>query len=220
MKKILLLTLIIVSISIISSSKLHAYDITVGATTWYAWMNQYADDFPTDKMGAALLYGPAVSVKYDEEFNLTFVFLYGRYDAFDRKDSDLALNYRWSEFIKVFAGLKYMGYTDAFIQHNALGPGFGASITYPLTEDIFLLGTLSGLFLFGNERFDYIVKEKESFIEYGLNMTMSFAYYIADFSTAISLGGRCQFYRTSYFEDTLDYNTLCYGVTLTATYTF
>ena len=227
MKKILLLTLIITCLSAMNTRhalsilRIDATDITIGATAWYAWMERYTDNFPTEKLGSALLYGPALSVKFDENFNLTFIFLYGVYDSFDRRDSDLALNYRLSDYFKVFAGVKYMGFTDALKQHNAVGPGLGVSATVPITGDIFLLATMSGLYLWGSEKYDdSIVNEKESFNEYGINGTLAFAYYIADFSTVISLGARYQYYKTDYKEYTLDYKTACYGITLTATYTF
>ncbi|MCL1834173.1 MAG: hypothetical protein FWG49_06700, partial [Leptospirales bacterium] len=147
---------------------------------------------------------------------------YGVYDDFDRMDSDLAINYRLTDYFKLFAGIKYMGYSDALKTHNALGPGLGVSATFPITEDIFLLATMSGLYLWGSEEFDdSIVTEKEKFNEYGINSTVSFAYYIADYSTAISLGGRFQYYKTDYKKDyPFDYKTACYGISLTATYTF
>ena len=221
MKKILLLTLTITFIGIAIPHKIYASDITIGATAWYAWMERHPDNFPTEKLGSALLYGPVLSVKYNEDYNLTFIFLYGKYDEFEKRDSDLALNYRLNNYLKLFIGTKYMGYTDALIQHNAFGPGAGVSATVPVTNDIFLLATLSGLYLFGNEKFDdSVVIEEDVLNEYGVNGALAFAYYIADYSTAISVGWRYQYYKTDYKEKALNIKTSCYGITLTATYTF
>ena len=106
-----------ICISVITPSKVHAVDISVGATTWYAWwgMNHGRGTIDFDP---EFLYGPALSVKFNDDFNLTFVYLYGEFDyqwrnepksKITRYDSDLALNYRLNDYIKVFAGIKYMG---------------------------------------------------------------------------------------------------------------
>ena len=220
MKKILL-AIIAVYIGITAPYKLYAIDISVGAATYYAWTNRHVDGFSREKLGSALLYGPALSAKMNADFNLTFVYLYGEYDSLDRRDGDLALNYRLNNYFKVFAGIKYMGHTEALKQHNALGPGLGLSATVPVANDVFLLATLSGLYLWGNEKYDdSIVNEKEGFNEYGINGTLSLAYYIAPASTVISLGGRSQYYKTVYKKDSFNYKIACYGVTLSATYTF
>jgi hypothetical protein len=110
---------------------------------------------------------------------------------------------------------------DALKDHHALGPGFGLNASLPITDNIFLLATLSGFYLWGNEEFDdSITKEKEKFNEYGANGTLSLAYYINSASTVISLGGRYQYYKTDYSEYSFNYKTASYGLTLTATYTF
>ena len=104
MKKLLLLTFI--AISIITPYKSYAVDITAGLTGWYAWGEQYnvqTGDVRNSLVESdpSLLYGPALSVKFSDDFNLTFVFLYGKFNAtkndggspeeskFTRIDSDL-----------------------------------------------------------------------------------------------------------------------------------
>jgi len=224
MKKIILLTFIAISISIIFQNKLYATDITVGAVVWHAWIDKYTAEFPREKRGSELLYGPTLAAKINDDLNLTFIFLYGeydKYDHFDRRESDLALNYRLDDNFKLFAGIKYMGYKDTFDTHNALGPGFGLSSTLPIIDNIFLIATLSGMYLLGIEKYDdTITKRNKKFNEYGANGTLAFAYYISSASTVISLGGRYQYYKTDYDGDSFNYKTATYGLTLTATYTF
>ena len=91
---------------------------------------------------------------------------------------------------------------------------------------------MSGLYLFGNDSF--VTEEiwgsppndiKVAYNEYGFNSNISLAYYIADISTVISLGGRFQYliadYKNKDNDVYLDYiRFMIYGVTLTATYNF
>ena len=270
MKKFLLLTSIAICISIITPHKLHAVDITVGAATWYTWWD--FDQIQTDRdsrpaawnldADPAFLYGPALSVKFNDDLNLTFVYLYGKFDAegisdtgvstlptvnarIKRSDSDLALNYRLNDYLKLFAGAKYMNFKysisfphntydiDISIKHTGIGPGLGLNATFPVVDNLFLLGTLSGFYLWGNEKEDYYAwersprdiakssKYKFKFKEYGFNSTLSLAYYITPASTVISLGGRFQYVKTDYKDSSVGNGThKFYGLTLTATYSF
>ena len=264
------LTLLILAIALLpaifsDSSKAHAYDITAGATTWYAWGKQY--NYQKDKKARfnslvesdpSFLYGPAISVKYDDDFNLTFVFLYGRFESekseFKRIDSDLALNYKLNDYLKVFAGLKFLSYgvmptklnffgetnfiIDDIDTHTSYGTGLGLSATVPIIENLFGLATLSGLYLLGNQKFD-IEKAiitgpppgmhieyrsiKIWYHEYGVNTNASIAYYISNWSTVVSLGGRLQYIIADYKSNDIYVSSirfLIYGMTLTATYTF
>jgi hypothetical protein len=221
MKRILLLTLTAMCVVVTGNTMSFAADITVGAAAWYAWMDKTQDDCPKEELGSTLLYGPALSAKFNEDYNLTFIFLYGKFDTLDRIDSDLALNYRLNDYFKVFAGIKYLGHTQAFIVQNSLGPALGVSAAYPVIDDLFLLATMSGLYLWGTEKFDNsIISNEKDLTKYGINGTLALAYYLADFSTAISLGGRYQHLKTDFDGDGFNYNTAIYGITLTATYTF
>jgi len=252
----------ILFISAIIPCKLYAFDITIGLTTWYAWGEQYNVQTGQAKNSLiesdpALLYGPALSVKFSDDFNLTFVFLYGKFNAvkndggtpeeskFSRIDSDLALNYRLSNYFKVFAGAKYLSYdivpnnddTDFILTkinpHRSYGLGLGFSATIPITGNLFGLATVSGLYLLGNDSFatrnmwlPEIKKDvKISYNEYGFNSNLSIAYYLAEYSTVISLGGRFQYLLANYKDKdngvALDYiRFVIYGATLTATYNF
>ena len=166
----------------------YAIDITAGATTWYAWGRQYytqnepSGDFNSfTKSDPGFLFGPAIAVKFNNDFNLTFVYLYGKFDAkkgdgtkadFKRNDSDLALNYRLNDYFKVFLGVKYLSYDivpvkDNFFSgntfevrgidsHISYGPGLGISATVPLIGNLFALATVSGLYLWGKEKIDML----------------------------------------------------------------
>lgn len=221
MKKYLLLILIAIFIGIVIPQKLHAVDISVGASTWYCW---WTGGSPTDEEpDPTFLYGPALSVKFNDEFNLTFVYLYGKYDMpgmddkFKRKDSDLALNYRLNNFFKVFAGLKYLGVSTTGFDWYGVGPGLGLSAAFPVAENLFLLANVSGFHIWSTE--DQEGKSKTHAKGYGINSTLSLAYYIAPASTTISLGGRYQFINSDYKDSEVE-TTKFYGVTLAATYTF
>jgi len=233
MKKYLLLLFIIACIGIVIPHKLYATDITVGASTWYSWWDgEFQGD---DKIDPAFLYGPALSVKFNDDFNLTFVYLYGKYDIkgiardsgdpykakLKRKDCDLALNYRLNDIFKVFGGIKYLGASAAAMGFDwyGWGPGLGLSATFPVAENLFLLGTLSGFHLWTKEDGDGGDDRGKG---YGINTTLSLAYYIAPASTTLSLGGRYQYLDSGYDNSSDDGppKQKFYGVTLTATYTF
>jgi len=262
MKK-LFLTLTAISISIIITHKVYAVDVTAGATTWYAMSEQYytqSGGFLINdllvKSDPAFLYGPTLAIKFNNDFNLTFVFLYGTFDItkdkgidiskkskYQRIDSDLALNYRLNDYFKVFGGMKFLYYditpiitdygTFTIINidpHISYGAGLGLSATVPIVGDLFVLGTISGLYLWGADKVKIGDKDgnnprniKNSYNEYGINTTLSLAYYIASASTVISLGGRFQYIMADYNDNPICLDSIkftIYGVTLTATYTF
>ncbi|HOP63509.1 MAG TPA: hypothetical protein PK358_10125 [Spirochaetota bacterium] len=212
-----------------------AVDISAGATTWYSWWDFEEDNTSyTPDIDPTLLYGPALSVKFNDEYNLTFVFLYGKFDMQEgegssveitRIDSDLALNYRLNNYFKLFFGGKYMGYTqDNGFSHLGLGPGAGISAVFPMGWDFYLLGNVSGLYLWGNHEpsDDSTEDSTQKYNEYGFNSSLSLAYYIAPASVTLSIGGRYQYFKTI-FEDSDDNEDMThqfYGVTAAATYSF
>ena len=89
-------------------------------------------------------------------------------------------------------------------------------IANPVIDNLFLFAALSGLYIWGDEENN--LGNKDYYREYGINSTLSIAYYIADFSTTVSLGGRFQYFKTDY--DDGNNKHMFYGITLTATYTF
>jgi hypothetical protein len=237
MKKVMALfsTAIIILISI---TTLHAAagDISVGATAWYATWETKWDGKDEITYDPDFLYGPVISASITSDVNIAFVFLYGGFDMsienqegvikVKRYDSDLTLSYRLGSMIRVFGGAKYIGFTwpdDG--KHEALGPGAGFSAVIPLGGDFFLMGNISGLYLFGKEKGqsstgNYNTKTKE----YGGNASISLSYHIPAASTTISLGGRYQYIFMDYdktIPDTAeDSSNTFYGVTLSAVYSF
>ena len=231
MKKLLLFIAII---SIIIPSKLFAVDISVGASTWYAWYKPSGGG----SVDPALLFGPALSVKFDDDYNLTFVYYYGEYEynygrTSKRHDSDIALNYRLNNFLKVFGGIKYRKVTANSneysvppplvviygIKTDSIGPGLGLSATYPIIRNMYVIGTGSGLFLVRRSEYDlgFGVNDKRYYHNYGYNFSLGIAYYIEPASTIINLGGRYQCFMDR--KDTSIKDSF-YGITLTATYSF
>ena len=267
MQKIIFSAIILAFIFLpaVFGGKAYAVDITAGATTWYAWGRQYYTQkdpsgtyYTTVKSDPGLLYGPALAARFNDDFNLTFVYLYGKFDAekgdgtkanFKRNDSDLALNYRLTDYFKIFLGAKFLSYDIVpakdnywgslsfeikdMKSHTSYGPGLGVSATVPITGNIFGLATISGLYLLGKEEIDIIDRSnvftpvsrtlKIGYNEHGINSNISIAYYIAQASTVISLGGRFQYIMADYKGNEIylsDIKFMIYGATLTATYTF
>jgi len=233
---------LLILVSMLIPSKVHAVDISVGATTWYAWMvRDYSEGDGTfkAKLDPAFFYGPVLSVKLNDDFNFTFIYLYGKFDAtmsapgvdlkliFKRQDADLALNYKLNNYFKIFAGIKYIGHSmlwvrdEETIEHNGYGPGLGISLTFPITDNVFILGNIGGIYLWGNGKSTGHGK-LANYNESGVNSTLSLAYYIASASTTVSLGGRFQYFKSDYdySSGTMWYKNKIYGATLMATYSF
>ena len=190
---------------------------------------------------------------------------------YKRRDVDIAINYRLNDYLKLFAGAKQMAYKAGFSgevktgnsgiitldsiytgykKPNAYGPGLGLNCTLPVIENLFILGTLSGFYLWGKEKDSLEIfggyksgnnfSDEFSYKEYGINSNLSIAYYITSISTVISLGGRMQYFKTDCgnIKDLyiFAYNSgspapgdgiyngnkiqKIYGITLTATYSF
>lgn len=233
MARKILLTLLALCIIPLFPDQTKAADLSVGATAWYtAW--DYEDDAHSDiEYDPSFLYGPVLSTTFTQNLSMSFVFLYGEFDmkmdngtqSLKRYDSDLTLNYRISDYFKLFAGAKLMGFTwDPDGTHMAVGPGAGISTTIPLGGNFFMLGYLSGMYLRGEEDGTKGVPYKEKANEYGGNGSISLAYYIPSASTTISLGGRYQQLRIAYENNnsgmTPDSTSRFYGITLTAVYSF
>lgn len=242
MKRFLLsATVIFIFMSVMWPATGSAVEMSVGASTWYLWMKTEARDYETTTE-STLMYGPALSAKFTDDFNLTFVFLYGKFkditnsdnvDTLDvvtydmkRYDSDLALNYRLNSYFKLFIGGKYMGYdykvdgASGTFKHRSYGPGAGISAVFPISGNFFLIGNAGFLYLWGKQ-IEFNDEQTQDYMERGVNTSLSLAYYIEPASTTINLGGRYQYIRTKYEENTdcMDENHF-YGITLSATYSF
>lgn len=233
------------AVLILFQGELKAVEMSAGAATWFAWWDFDDHDSTTEsEIDPAFLYGPSLSAKFSDDFNLTFQFLYGTFDwidtydgedhkyKFSRTDSDLALNYRLNSYFKVFAGCKYMGYKRTeygAVTHQGLGPGAGVSMVVPLGANFYLLGNFSGFYLYGKDEMDQEGMDltiKSKYHEYGTNSSLALAYYIEAADTTLSIGGRYQDVKSDYYynsyegADNSDMDHKFYGVTASATYSF
>ncbi len=205
----------------------HALNIGVGATGWYAdWIFDSKEEDPNIPM--APLYGPVLTVGFAEKWSLAGVFLYGKFnpegdklgpDKLTRYDSDTTINYSITRFMNLFVGFKYMGFSEEGVSHKGYGSGPGLSFTLPMTDNLFFLGNVSALYIWGHHKdpgteYDYN--------EQCVNAGASFAYSFTGASTVVSLGVRGQRFITKPKEkpNSGEITHTFYGVTLTAVYSF
>lgn len=208
-----------------------AADFSVGASVWYAWYNENQIDNSDPSVDPTFLYGPMFALGFAPRWSLTAVFLYGVYDypmtpgetePLRRYDSDIALNYSINRYIKVFGGAKVMGYAFDQGSYYGAGPALGLGLTLPLSDSLFLLGNVSGVYGFGREEHDG--GSSSDARELGFNTTFSLAYYIESASTTITLGGRYQWFNIDYEKDDPnefpESNITFYGITFSVVYSF
>jgi hypothetical protein len=235
-KRIILYSLAFLTGSIfLFSSTAYALDISIGVSGWYAWWNYHSDDSEhggDETLDPEPLYGPVLAINFSPNWSLTSVFLYGNYDFgdsgdgpgdMDRYDSDTALNYSLNRYIKLFGGLKFMGYDWGDGDHMGYGPALGIAFTLPLIDNFYLLLNVSGMYLIGKEdtQIEPTGERKEiDYFEIGVNSNISIAYYIAPASTSIILGFRYQYFEINYDKYQGDMQHAFYGATLAAVYSF
>jgi len=224
---------IIVSIIFIcfTAIPLFAVDLNLGAATWYSWWEMETDR-GTQTIDPTFLVGPVVSLGFSEKWNLSMVFLYGQFEMeeenntneINRVDSDISLNYVINNYLKVFGGLKAMGYYFDNGRHQSIGPALGVGLTIPIVGNYYFLGNISGMYNYGEHQDEdnESGNERRSIIrEYGFNSTVSLAYYIESASTTVSIGGRYQYFRDDYeLEQSEDTDLRFYGITLSVVYSF
>lgn len=227
MKKLFLLS---AAVAVLASVPLRAADISIGASTWYAtWKTN--DSVTEMKLDPTWFYGPAIAVKFNNDFTLNSIFLYGTYDVeigsntidWHRYDSDTSLSYRLNNYLRLFGGIKYLGYKidipQATAYFNAFGPAAGISAVFPLINNFFILGNISGMYLRGKKSQEGEDDTKHKVT--GYNTAASVAYYIAPASVTLSLGGRYQYFKMVNVDDSTDYiKNKFYGLTAAATYSF
>jgi hypothetical protein len=241
MKKVILISLIMISLLTFPAvTKVSAEGVSLGVSTWYCWWK--FNDNDGMKLDPALLYGPVVSFRLAESWSLAGVFLYGKFENkengngggstdINRFDSDLSLNYNINRYLKIFGGVKLMGFywdeTNGTGTHMSAGPGLGIGTTLPLTEYLYFLFNISATGSYGKHKqpahdpgqSDSTVKLTET----GANSNISLAYYIAPASTSINLGFRYQYLFIDYKNEKEGYKDegmSFYGITLSAVYSF
>jgi len=153
-----------------------AMGLSVGASTWYTEWNDYEDGSKSSDIDSFFLYGPLLSLKLNNDFSLSTLFLYGKTEVtfpFDdenlspaytldstRIDSDTGISYRLNSVFKVVAGFKYMWYKteggvyassvdvyDTETNFTTYGPAFGINGTFSLGNSFYLNASISGMYL-------------------------------------------------------------------------
>ncbi|HNV46374.1 MAG TPA: hypothetical protein PKJ16_04970 [Spirochaetota bacterium] len=168
-----------------------AVDLTVGASVWYAWW-QFAtkenyDNVSNDVKDNGFMYGPLVSLKFNETWSLSTRFMtgafgYGEVTGYDYEndstfisrektfkfDSDTIVTYSINRMVRVFGGVKWMGYNwysknwyssiegyPKYIGYKSyestVGPGLGVGFSIPLADSFYLMINLNGVYTVGTE---------------------------------------------------------------------
>ncbi|HQP50497.1 MAG TPA: hypothetical protein PKX12_17370 [Spirochaetota bacterium] len=204
----------------------------IGASGWYAWWKPEPEYREADA-DPDFLYGPQLLLQFSQSFSVSTVFLMGKFKYYDeyngetstsditRYDSDTTLTYTLNRYVRIFGGVKFMGYDYSAGSHYGLGPGLGFGLVIPLMEKLFGTVSFSGLYLWGEQTDESSDGDRTmKFIEYGFNNSVSLVYAVSS-SVHISLGGRYFFFRYESTED--QYSDIkekhhFYGVTASAMY--
>jgi hypothetical protein len=202
-----------------------------GVSAWYADWKFISEDFNNPEIDPVFLYGPALSFSFAKNWILGSRFLYGKFgkgspDASHethRFDLDTTISYKLYRYLKLFSGVKYMGYGSDNILHYSVGPGIGIGAIIPLRGNLFLLGNFSGMYLRGkhNEDDDNTPGVNYTIIEKGYNTTLSLAYYFGRASTTLAFGYRYQYFHIEYETEVLKPMEMTfYGFSFSAIYSF
>lgn len=204
----------------------------IGAAGWYTWW----DPKPSTREAEAdptLMYGPQLLLAFTPVLSISSIFLYGKFAYDDRSvhgstsmdikryDSDTTLTYSLNPYIRLFGGLKFMGYKYDTGDHYGAGPGLGLGLVLPLAERLFWSVGLSGLYLWGEQSNEESTgKVTMNFREYGANCSAALIYTVSS-SVNLSLGGRYFYFQ---FKPTADQYSEqkekhhFYGITASAMY--
>ena len=177
---------------------LHSATLGIGAAGWYTWWDP-KPDFQPAEADPSIMYGPQLLIAFSPTISLSSVFLYGKFNYYqenyeseiERYDSDTTLTYKLNQYVRVFGGLKYMGYEWEEGSHLGYGPGFGLGFTYQLSDNLFCVLSVSGLYLWAEQEEDSSEGNTTmDYTEYGVNSSVSFAYMIPSSSVSLSVGAR------------------------------
>ena len=236
MKKILIITgiawFITTGMMIIAPGPLQSATLGIGAAGWYAWWEPEPETRDADA-DPGFLYGPQLLLQCSPSISVSSVFLFGKFKYYDysnegttsmditRYDSDTTLTYALNRYVRIFGGLKFMGYDYNNGSHYGLGPGLGFGLVFPLVERLFGTIGVSGLYLWGEQTDESPEGDRTmKFIEYGVNNSIALV-YAASPSVNLSIGGRYFFFRYEVTDD--QYSDIkekhhFYGVTVSAMY--
>jgi hypothetical protein len=213
-------------------------DVSVGASLWYATWSMRAVNVsnnngpPKSTMGPELMLGPSFSVRFAPDWTVASVFLYSatKYSMpqgsssggpmdLTRMDSDTTLNYSINKYFKIFPGFKFMRFSYSGGHHQSMGPGFGAGVTIPVVDNLFVIVNGSGSYLFGDQKDS---NSSTGMKEYGYNVSAGLAYYIEAISTTVNVGYRYQYFHTKYDSNTnnADLDHTFRGFSMSVIYSF
>lgn len=121
-------------------------------------------------------------------------------------DCDLLVTYQINSFFRFFFGPKYQGYQynkrnieyfsyttpSEDVHYHSGGLGAGVGCVLPITSDLYLMMSFSGIVLIGSQKGSNDQGDRTS-VAYGGNELVTLAYHIKAINTVISLGGRLQY---------------------------
>jgi hypothetical protein len=239
MKKMFILSAALLCILLTNATNARAIGLSVGASTWYTQWS-LSPPIQGSIIDPGLMFGPIAGIDFGNKWSLTSVFLTGnliRHTASNmtmnnrREDSDTVINYSITKWLKVFGGLKYMKYTvnsdghyisplgDGEISLVSYGPALGVGVTIPVTDSLFALANISGIYLHGKQK--QSGTDSLSMTQSGYNGTLALAYYFDSLSTTLNIGLRYQYYKTVYSDTSFGYEkNRFYGITASAVYHF
>jgi hypothetical protein len=228
MKKTIFIMIAVLA-AFMARTNVSAADIGVGAMGWYsAWKMKQSGN--NSDIKPTVLYGPVMTVGFDNTWSLSGVFLYGSFKMKNnndpsqnirRFDADITLNRIMTPNVKIFGGAKVMDYSwsnNGRGHHFATGPALGVGLSYPLSESFFILYNVSGMFLRGTHHDPN--KATRSFWAPGYNTTLSGAYYFTSISTTLNAGLRLQYFKDIYRDSANNDSHYFYGVFISAVYSF
>jgi hypothetical protein len=186
----------------------------------------------TFKIKPAFLYGPVFGVSFNPAWGLSGSFIYSRYKAVTRSytlfpptiipisltrtaikmDADLLINHVANQYVKLFFGPKYQGYsyTDKAsgsnrVAYHSVSLGFGTAFTVPIVSTLFFQPGISAFGLMGWEKrkagsSKLGSSDKQSnkasiktATALGVNGSLAFGYYIQPAHLTFSAGYRVQY---------------------------
>jgi len=218
-----------------------AAGMSVGVNTWYStWDLEPASGMSYD---SSLMYGPVLGVDWGKKWSITCVLLTADYKAtaevmgssfpihFRRYDSDTTLNYTVLKWLKVFGGIKYMRYDtrktgesvpvfgSSDNRHYTYGPGLGIGLTLPISDSLFALVNVSGMYLTGRASENLV--ENYNLTETGINTTASIAFYAESIATTFAIGVRYQYFKSDPdIAGGVTSDLTFYGITFSAVHHF
>lgn len=161
-------------------------------------------------------------------------------EKLQRFESDLTMNYAINDMVKLFFGWKYFiqkgeGTYSYYVvlspattgggefenTYTQTGPGLGLTLTFNVADNIYVMGSVSGIYLINKTESERTgssnLTTTENDKSFGPNCTLNLVYVIPDSDATISLGGRYQHLMKT---DDVGTSNRFYGTMITAIYGF